>query len=181
MGERYYAFYWNQGYIHCLKENRIVDTYEGGRLFAYNEKVNMMESLEIGMRKDKIKKEESKRMELEGIKKRIDESIGKCSTVILTSSDICTADIVGKINEGHKALCLYKEFIEECEKIRNPFYDIGIIINKLEDKYYPRPKPKTIKEKIAEIKESIANYAMSDDMTEPTADALLHLLDKIED
>lgn len=87
--------------------------------------------------------------ELERIKKRIDESIRKCSSVILASSDVYTADLVEKVREGHKALCLYKELIEECEEVRNPVYDIGTTIKRLEDKYYPQPR--TFKQRLTGI------------------------------
>ncbi len=156
LGEVFYSYYWNWGYINCLNDEGKIDEVELAKLASYNNILYFEESKKIGERlkesmKIPIKEGELKEMktELERIKKRIDESIRKCSTVVLTSSDICISDIIEKIEEGRKALQIYKELIEEYEKINNPVYDIGITIKKLEDKYYPQPK--TFKQRLTDI------------------------------
>lgn len=180
MGERHYAFYWNQGYINCLKGNRIVDTYEGGRLFAYNEKVNMMESLKIGLRKEKIEKEESERMKLERIMKRIDESL---QYVCRDNSFTNLEDCHNLMMEAKKALNIYKELISKLYEIRHddmPFKNCRMVecIQELEDKYYPQPK--TTKEKLTGIINEHLDLTRIQSL-DGLKKALIKLRDSIED
>ena len=186
MGERYYAFYWNQGYIHCKKKDGAINTLEERGLTAYNERVNMMESLNIGMRKDKIKKEESKRMELEGIKKRIDESMRELE-IIYQSRDGFTkkeaeliSDVKGISEETVKAFQIYGELVTKLYEIRyddKPFRSCRMVecIQELEEKYYP--KSKTIKQKLAAI--MYKNFTSAN--IPKIQDALCKLHDEMED
>ena len=54
-----------------------------------------------------------------------------------------------------------------------------MLARELERKYYPRPK--TTKEKIEDIRESVIAYAEMKEIPHEVADALIDLLDKIVD
>lgn len=189
MGERYYAFYWNQGYINCLKRNRMISIFEERDLTAYNEKVNMMESLEIGLRKKKIKEEELKRMNLERIKKRIEERIEKFHKVYgsrtgFTQFESHLIDDIKKMSgEAIKALCLYKELVKRMYEIRHddmPFKNCRMVedISKLEEKFYPQPK--TTKEKLTGIINERLDLTRIQSL-DGLKKALIELRDEIED
>jgi len=87
-------------------------------------------------------------MSLEEIKKRIDESI-QLTHLRLAPNRIYTEEIVGIVTEARKALEMYKGFIVEMERVNNPVYNWKLIIQELEDRYYPRTK--SIRERIGEI------------------------------
>ena len=155
LGEIHYAYYWNLGYISCLNDEGKIDKPEFAGLAGYNDKLYFIEDMKIRNRKVAIKKEELKEMELERIKKRIDEEL----IFINNDNSFCDIDNCHEMQRiAHNALETYRELIIKTEEIGNPIYNWEVIIQELEEKYYPRPKPKTTKEKINKI---INKYSMS--------------------
>jgi len=121
-------------------------------------------------------------MELERIKRRIDESIEKLN-VIYQSKEVFTdkekkliSDIKEISREAVKAFQIYRALvIGLCG-----YAESGVFrdVQELEEKYYPRPK--TTKEKIDDIKESVVAYAIVKDIPKDVAESIIHLLDGIE-
>lgn len=119
-------------------------------MHKYNKRINFLKAIGTVNWKINIEEEELKKMTLETIKKRIDESI-KFVYEELEPEKGCTNEMAEILSEVHKALAIYKDFIMQMEEIRNPVYDWQIIVKKLEEKYYPQPKLKTVKDKLSDF------------------------------
>lgn len=113
---------------------------------------------------------------LEKITKRIDESI-KQNLTTLHSNRCYTRAIVEMQAESYKALEMYKEFITELESMQHPVYNWRAIVIQLEEKYYPQPGIKTIKEKLNDIINHNATVLDASDII----NSLIKLRDEIED
>jgi len=177
------------GYIKGLKKAEWITGSELRKLYQYNDDLAIEEIMKKAIediKKNEKEKEELEEMELERIKKRIDETLDK-GYVIESSGRLDEDEIEGikfLIEEYRKALNIYKALVIKVDEICHghlPFTTMRMTqaVQDLEEKFYPRPK--TTKEKIEEIKDSIIHYTENRDIRAEAADALIDLLKKIMD
>ena len=127
----------------------------GGRtlLVRYREKLKgikeIMKKAREDIKKNEKEKEELEEMELERIKKRIDETLDK-GYVIESSGRLDEDEIEGikfLIEEYRKALNIYKALVIKVDEICHghlPFTTMRMTqaVQDLEEKFYPKPKEK---------------------------------------
>lgn len=208
--EKDYAQYWNAGYINDLEDEGKINPIEHAGLAGYNDRMYFVEDMKIRNRDAGIELEakigetidesirrvegkENKDMESEEIKKRIDKDLQERRAIISPAKadgKFCI-EMRKIINERNIALKIYEELVVKVQRMNlisdkremqvDTNYQMTEHIKYLEEKYYPKPKPENIKEKVNDIINDIWGYEKSNEISTPNADDIIDSLVELRD